>query len=175
MTVDSELNRSEIYKVLGVKSTGWGSMHPILLVAKDIENLEKERLKNIEFFDESKFIPVILEDINTIRKIFKYNFKDTYYLFDFFEGVDTYDINVREINELCHEMRAEIKIQEMKRELNELETGRTVIRTSSAGTTSEDYARRLGEAFSNCSPLTEVSNITVTDENIANLRGTWFA
>jgi hypothetical protein len=153
MTVDSELNRSEIYKVLGVKSTGWGTRNPILLIAKDVENLEKERLKNIEFFDESKFTPVVLEDINTIRKIFKYDFMDTYYLFDFFEGVDTYDINVRELNELCREMRGEIKIQEINRELN---------------------TRRLDEAFSNCRPLTEVSDIRVTEENISNLRGTWF-
>ena len=154
MTVDSELNRSEIYKVLSVKSTGWGTRNPILLIAKDMGNLEKERLRNIEFFDESRYTPVILDDINTIRKIFKYNFRDTYYLFDFFAGVDTYDINVRELNELCHEMRAEIKIQEMTRESN---------------------ARRLGEVFSDCRPLTEVSDITVTEENISNLRGTWFA
>lgn len=174
MTVDSELNRSEIYKVLGVKSTGWGTRNPILLIAKDMGNLEKERLRNIEFFDESRYTPVILDDINTIRKIFNYNFRDTYYLFDFFEGVDTYDINVYELNELCREMRNEIKIQELRRESNELETDRVVMRTNDIETMSEDYARRLYEQFSNCRPLTEISDITVTEENISNLRGTWF-
>ena len=174
MTVDSELNRLEIYKVLNTKSTGWGTRNPILLVAKDIGNLEKERLKNIEFFDESIYTPVVLEDINTIRKIFNYNFRDMYYLFDFFEGVDMCDINKREINELCREMREEIERQEAERTLNELETGRAVIRTNSIETMSEDYARRLYEQFSSCQSLTEVSEITVTDENRANVRGTWF-
>ena len=174
MTVDSELNRSEIYKVLSVKSTGWGTRHPVLLVAKDIENLEKERLRKIEFFDESRFTPVVLEDINTIRKIFNYNFRDMYWLFDFFEEVDICSVNNRKINELCYEMREEIARQEMKRTLNELEIDRAVIRTNSIETMSEDYARRLYEQFSSCQPLTEVSEIKVTDENRANVRGTLF-
>ena len=174
MTVDSELNRSEIYKVLSVKSTGWSTRHPVLLVAKDIENLEKERLKNIEFFDESKFTPVVLEDINTVRKIFNYNFRDTYFLFAFFEGVNTCDINVYELNELCREMRNEIKIQELRRESNESKTGRVVMRTNDIETMSEDYARRLYEQFSSCRPLTEVNGITVTNETIPIASGIWF-
>lgn len=140
-----------------------------------LEELQ-ERLRNITFFDESKFTPVVLEDINTVRKIFNYDFNDEYFLFDFFEDTETIDADIHKIDGLCREMRAEIKMREMKRESNELETGREVTRMNNIETMSEDYARRLWEYFSSSRPLPEVSGITVTNtnENTANVRGTWF-
>ena len=75
---------------------------------------------------------------------------------------------------MSYVVKCVIKIKELRRESNELETDRVVIRTNSSETMSEDYARRLYEQFSSCQPLTEVSGITVTDENRANVRGTWF-
>ena len=108
MTVDSELNRSEIYRAMVNKRHSWNAPVPNLLIARDIENLETERLKSIEFFDESRFIPVVLEDVNTIRKIFNYNFKDEYYLFDFFGGTHGEEVDIYKIDSLCREMREEI-------------------------------------------------------------------
>ena len=108
MTVDSELNRVEMYRAMVNKRNIWDTLAPSLLIAKDIENLEKERLKSIEFFDESKFTPVVLEDINTVRKIFNYNFKNIYYLFDFFEDTYGVDADIYKIDSLCCEMCEEI-------------------------------------------------------------------
>ena len=71
-------------------------------------------------------------------------------------------------------MYEEIERQKAERTLNELETGRAVVKTNSIGTTSEDFVRRLYEQCSSCRPLAEVSGITITNQNMTIASGIWF-
>lgn len=174
MTVDSVLTRAEIYRALYKNSNRYSRTNQDLLIGEDWDSLHKSMLQNINFFNKSEYIPVTVDEINTIRKIYELDFNYVTFLCDFFRGEDVENVDARLIDSLCREMESEIERQEAERTLNEVETGRAVIRTNSIETMSEDYARRLYEQFSSCRPLTEVSEITVTDENMTNVRGTWF-
>lgn len=107
MTVDSVLTRAEIYRALYKNSNRYSPRNKDLLIGEDWDSLHKSMLQNINFFNKSEYIPVIVDEINTIRKIYELDFNYATFLCDFFRGEDMENVDVRLIDSLCSEMERE--------------------------------------------------------------------
>ena len=107
MTVDSVLTRAETYRALYKNSNRYSLTNKDLLIGEDWDGLYKSMLQNINFFNKSEYIPVTVDEINTIRKIYELDFNYITFLCDFFRGVDIENVNACLIDGLCDEMKKE--------------------------------------------------------------------
>lgn len=112
MTVDSVLTRAEIYRALCKNSSRYSPRNKDLLIGEDWDSLHKSMLQNINFFNKSEYIPVIVDEINTIRKIYELDFNYATFLCDFFRGEDMENVDGRLIDSLCNEMEKELDSRE---------------------------------------------------------------